>query len=199
MSDSNLSEKISDSIANIFKKTKVFEKIDKMQFYIGSFVLISTIYFSGSILNNYLISKKQIDNNNNILYGIEDIKNNCVKTINHDIILLNDKIINLESKLTNLLEFQNMIFNDIHNLPLFNVVKRDMVSTSTSISSFTIESPEKNNESKVLDDGWHLSEKEDTVIKNILNNNDDELSNDCYDSIPLSNVKKITGIKGWLF
>jgi hypothetical protein len=39
MSDSNLSDKIAESITNILKKTKVFEKIDEIQFYIGSFFL----------------------------------------------------------------------------------------------------------------------------------------------------------------
>ena len=40
MSDSNLTEKITDSINNIINKTKIFEKIDNLQFIIGSFTLL---------------------------------------------------------------------------------------------------------------------------------------------------------------
>jgi len=43
MSDNNLTEKISETITNAFKKTKVFEKIGKIEIYIGSFIAVSTI------------------------------------------------------------------------------------------------------------------------------------------------------------
>ena len=35
--DSNLGEKISDSILSIFTKTKIFEKIDKLNFYAATY------------------------------------------------------------------------------------------------------------------------------------------------------------------
>lgn len=57
MSDSNLTDKISETISetitNVFKKTKVFEKIAKIEFYIGSFVVVSSIIGITNIYMNY--------------------------------------------------------------------------------------------------------------------------------------------------
>ena len=64
MSDSNLRDKISETIINVFKKTEVFEKIGKigkMQFYVNSFLIISSIIGLTNIYINYCNIDK-IDN-----------------------------------------------------------------------------------------------------------------------------------------
>jgi hypothetical protein len=108
MSDSNLSDKIAESITNILKKTKVFEKIDEIQFYIGSFFLISSIYFTGNIVSKYYITKKQFNNNKTMIADIKDIKNNYI-LLHDDIKILNNKITELEIRLTTSLEDHNVL------------------------------------------------------------------------------------------
>ena len=156
MSDSNLSDKIAESITNILKKTKVFEKIDEIQFYIGSFFLISSIYFTGNIVSKYYITKKQFNNNKTMIADIKDLKNNYI-LLHDDIKILHNKITELEIRLTTSLEDHNVL----------NIEKIDMISASTSLSSFTLDSSPKEVYTKNSDDDWHLSEKNDTFFEYI--------------------------------
>ena len=51
MSDNNLTEKISETITNAFKKTKVFEKIGKIEIYIGSNSITSSSEYILNIIH----------------------------------------------------------------------------------------------------------------------------------------------------
>ena len=61
MSESNLTDKISETITNVFKKTEVFEKIERIQIYISSFVIVSDIFSVILILESFIIIIYKID------------------------------------------------------------------------------------------------------------------------------------------
>jgi len=183
MSDSNLRDKISETIINVFKKTEVFEKIGKMekiQFYVNSFLIVSSIIGLTNIYINYC----NIDKIENLEEKIKECENNlkCNIKINRK----QNQIIynNLINELKNEVELTSKLFNEIKELKLY---KPEMISASTSISTFSplkIILPPENN-----DCDNHIMHKE---IE------DNELLNESYDSIPMNNLKKNTGLI-WLF
>lgn len=180
----NLTDKISETITNVFKKTKVFEKMEKIKFFIGSFFIISSIIGFTNIYINYCnfdriknLEEKIKDSENIIKYNIEiNRKQNQI---------IYNKLID---EVKNEVEFTSKLFNQIKES---NLYKPEMISASTSISSFSqvkIILPIENND-------WnnHIIIQED--IKEM---EDDELIKECYDSIPMNNVKKHTALS-WLF
>jgi GTPase involved in cell partitioning and DNA repair len=182
MSDTNLSEKISDSILNFFKKTTVLEKIDKFEFYIKSIVFMSSIYLTGNMLCNYIMLQNQSKYNNNISSEVNCIKNIKIKMLYDNIIVLHNKIDALEVKLTNLIETQQYTLNKIY------------------ISSTFLENPKQQNIKNDLPNLVTSIEEHDKIEEHNKNEEDYcEISNECYDNIPLNNLKKTTGLKGWLF
>lgn len=192
MSESNLTEKITDTLNNIFKKSKIFEKLDKIQFYIGTFIFFSSMIGITSITINYINMNKIIQNEKTIKKNMSNIEEKIDNLkINEKINKLNLKIDDMENKIIFLLDKQKESLDEIKNLPLLNILKKDSISRSTSISS-------------ILDDLSPKKKFDETEVfnSNIIeneNNKDDELIDDCYDIIPLNNSKKVTGFKSWLF
>lgn len=141
---------ITEAFVQVFKKTKVFEKLDKIQFYMGSFLLFTTVICMTSIAIQY--------SNTTAIYENTRIINNNKR----DII---DKINNLEDEIMKMMESR------------------------------------ETKEDNILINKHQHQEKEDTdkPEDKDANNGDDELINECYDSIPLNNNKKITGIKKWFY
>lgn len=175
MSDSNSANKISETIIGIFKKTKIFEKMEKIQFLVGTFVMVTSIIGITSIYMNYLNSSKicKISENQENISNIIEIKD--IARIKK----LENEINKLELKIDILLENQKNMMNDITNLPIYKIQKIQGINVSTSTSTF---SPEKYFTIKKIND---------------VDNNDNELLDECYDSIPLNNIKT-TGLS-WLF
>ena len=179
MSDSNLRDKISETIINVFKKTEVFEKIGKigkMQFYVNSFLIISSIIGLTNIYINYC----NIDKIDNLEEKIKESEN--ILKYNIKINRKQNQIIynNLINELKNEVELTSKLFNQIKESKIY---KPEMISASTSISSFSQNLPPENHDIYVIDK---------------KNNDDDELINECYDSIPLNNLKKNTGLNWFL-
>ena len=147
MSDPNFPDKLSECINNFLKKPDVFNKIEKVQFYIGSFVLISSIIGITGILINYSNSNEINKLNKKIKDTELSIKDNV--TLSRTLILnltenkinqLKDKMYNLfEDNINSLYEIQNSL-NIIENLPIMKIVKKDTISVSTSVQSFVSES-----------------------------------------------------------
>lgn len=184
MSELNLTDKITETITSVFKKTKVFEKMEKIQFYIGSFVFISSIIGLSSIYINYCNLNKiknleeKIEQSENILkYNIQ------ITRRQHQIIY--NKLI---EQLKNEVEMYSKLLNKITESQNF---KPEMLSASTSMSSFSpirIVLPPENN----------YCENNNCDIEDINIFEDNELMNECYDSIPMNNAKKTTGLN-WIF
>jgi len=190
MTDSNLTEKLSETITNAFKKTEVFEKIGKIEFYIGSFVIMSSIIGLTNIYMNYHNTNKikqleeKLDGSENVLkYNIEINRKQHALCYNKIIEQLKNETsasIDTQQKITEkLMEIKVLMQNS----------KKDIISASTSVTTF---SPIKSVNS--IDD-WKHNIIEQEEFKNY---EDDELMNECYDSMPLNNVKKNTGLS-WIF
>lgn len=192
----NLTQKISETITHAFKKTKVFEKIGKLEIYIGSFIFVSSIISLTSIYMNYCNMDKlkrleeQIEGSENVVKHNIEINRLQNSLCNHNIVkyLKDLKTISLDTKeqvIQNIMEIKILLQNS----------KKEIISRGTSMSLLS--------QVKSIDsiDGWNDNNLEDTKedVENIREEEDDtkeqeddELLNECYDSIPLNNLKKNT-------
>lgn len=184
MSDNNLTEKISETITNAFKKTKVFEKIGKIEIYIGSFIAVSTIISLTTLYINYF-NIDRIKLLEDKLEGTENVLKHNIEINRQQNALCHHKIVkHIKDSKAILIDTENKI---IDVKLLLQNPKKDLVSETTSMSGFS--------SFKSIDsiNGWkqHIIKQED--VKEM---EDDELMNECYDSIPLNNLKKNTN--SWL-
>ena len=173
MSDLNLTNKISDTITNIFKK------IENTKFYIGSFTIVSSIIGLTGIYINYRnlykikTLEKQIKCSENVLkYNIE-INRKQYQMIYNKLI---EQLKNELQLSRNFLE-QNVKFQ--YSKP------ETLSSTKIPFSPIKFVLPSENN----------------SLSNTNSNNSDDyyELENECYDSIPMNNnLKKNIGLN-WFF
>ena len=195
MTESNL---ISDAISDVFKKTKVFEKIQNFEFYVGSFVFISSIigisgiainYYNNQVIDEKLSKLNRLLENNSRetnktlakYYDLSDKHHNEILKIAYN---NGDKIMEIRNEYIMLFDRQQNIIREILNLPLLN---KDCISRELSNLSQLIEdNPEKKSEIIVQE-------------TNEISVEEDELVDECYDSIPLSNAKKVTGIKSLIW
>lgn len=187
MAQANLTENLSDVVTKAFKKTEMFEKILKFEFYIGSFVLISSIMGITCIYMNYNNNsnmdkiKHQINESESMLKSNFEM-NRKQSLMQYEI--LQSEILMLNKKLSELAEYKQNILREIEELNLNKKTDEYMVcnriSTSTSMSSF---SPIKIT---------------NTIFEDVREHDYDELLHECYDSIPLNNLKKNTGLS-WIF
>jgi hypothetical protein len=186
MSESNLAEKITDTIgvriANLIDEIKMFEKIaivtTNIGVYVGAFALFTSVIGITNIALHY--SNIKSNNKNNKLLNdkipeiIEINRSICVR-------LIEMRLDELQNKLYIILENQKFCLNEIKKLQ----IKNNSLSRSTSISGFPC----------ILDNEF---QKLNYVLDEKECRGDDELLNECYDSLPLSNFKKNTKLT-WLF
>lgn len=188
MSDSKISEKLAESIDNAVKKTKLFDKLNRLEFLIGTFLMIPIVGMISFGITNYYIHKqnKEHHNENSELYD------NLNESINEHTSRLESRIYKLEEKIMQLIEQQQLCIKEEEEYSLsesasdissVTVITEDHMSSTMQIDTVCIEVvSEKNKEI--------CQEKEDDKHKE----EDDELINECYDSIPMNNIKKITGV-----
>jgi hypothetical protein len=121
MSEINLTEKITESITNIFKKTELF---GKFQIYVNSFLIVTTIIGASSIYINILNRariddiKRDLQGNENILkYNIENNRKcNLIEHCN-----LKSEILTLNKQLSLLLENQEKLINSLEEMKLIKI------------------------------------------------------------------------------
>lgn len=175
----NLTDKISETIT----KTKVFEKMEKIQFYFSSFVIISSIIGLTSIYINYCNLDK-IKNLEDKIKSSENVLKYNIEISRKQYQIIYNKLI---EQLKNELEISSKLIYEINKL---QNSKPEVVSTTTSMSSFSplkIILPEEK-------DDWN-----NYIIKQEIKEiQDNELLNECYDSIPMNDVKKNTALS-WFF
>ncbi len=183
----NLTENLSEIVTKALKKTEIFEKILKIEFYVGSFVLISSvmgltsIYMNFSNRNNIYTIKQDIDGSERVLKcNIET--NRRLNSLRYD--NLKSEFLILNNKISELIEHQQNIINQLEEIKSINKSEEHIIcnriSTSTSMSSFT--------PIKITN----------TIFEDVRDHEYDELLNECYDTIPLNNLKKNTGLS-WIF
>jgi hypothetical protein len=180
-SNPNLTEKISETITNAFKRTKVFEKIGKIEIYIGSFIVVSSIVSLTNIYMHYC-NMDRIKKLEEQIEGCKNVLKHNIEINRQENALRDHKIVkHIKDATTLSVDGQQKITEKIIDLKLLlQNSKKYLVSESTSMYGF---SPFKSIDSI---DGWkeYIVKQEDIE--------DDELLNECYDSIPLNNLKKNT-------
>jgi hypothetical protein len=180
---------ITETITNAFKKTLVSAKIERFKWYIGTFMVFSSIasiscaYFSYNNLSIFSETKKQIDYLTQHVSLMLDINKN-----------MNEKIKKLENTIS-ILDFKLNIILDNQNLILH---KLEMVIKDTSDSNSILDKNDTPISLTHLNIQTNHEETSQTDNANKNNHDDDELLNECYDSIPMNNAKKNTTIS-WLF
>lgn len=197
MSQTNLSDKISETITNVFKKTQLFEKIEKMEFYIRTFVVISSIISLSSIYINYYNTDK-IKRLEEKIQGSENIIKYNIEINRKQNEIIYNKLI---EEVKNELEKSSKLINIINEKQNF---KPEMLSVTTSISSLSLEIDylikDNNENNDHLDDDNDNNENNDDLDYDDLDydDDDDELINECYDAIPLNNLKKNISLNWFL-
>lgn len=170
MTEQNVSDKLTDVIISIFKKTNIFEKIENIQglmiistsfFIIGSTVSLINFYF---IKNIYLKNDEQIKLLKNI--------NNKLCHITEDNHFINFKVYENFQKKINIITDISVELK-IQGNKLLEKFEKKYITTMTSTDDF-----EK-----------YLKEKEPADIYKDIDN---ELVQDCYDNLPRSNIKQTT-------
>jgi hypothetical protein len=198
--EQNFSEKISENIIEILKKSSFYDKISRLTnkanktiYGVGGFCLIvtfftvinynktkNTIQFIEKHISN--ISECSYDKNKNdeiISYRIDNIEKN-VDIISNDISEINFQLKNLLEK-----------FVYIHMQP------KRLIETSTSTDSLdflTLENSCRENfqDKSIQTEEIDNTKKEEifTDCKNIIDDEYNDIMNECYDIIPCNNVKK---------
>ena len=194
MSDNNLTEKISETITNAFKKTKVFEKIGKIEIYITSFIAVSTIISLTNMYINYC-NMDRIQLLEDKLEGSENVLKHNIEINRQQNVLFHHKIINHIKEGTDISVYscKTIIEKMMDMKLLLQNSKKDVISKSTSVSDLNTIKPFKSIASIDSIDGWKENVIHQEYVKDM---EDDELLNECYDSIPLNNLKKNTN--SWL-
>jgi hypothetical protein len=181
----NLTEKISEAITNVFKKTKIFEKIGKIEIYIGSFIVISSIITLTNTYMNYC-NMRRIKWLEEKIEGCENILKHNIQISRQENALCHDKIEKqIKGQASNSLDIQEKfqkIIEKIVDVKLLLETSKKEETTFSQVKS--IDS---------IDECWR-----ENIIKqeDIKDMEDNELLNECYDSIPLNNLKKNTS--SWL-
>lgn len=189
----NLTEKMSGTITTAFKKTKLFEKIGKIEFYVGSFIIISSIFTLTTMYINYSNMNK-IKNIERKIEGSENkLKHNIeINRIQNS--LSNHKIVKyLKHIKSDLDDTQEKVMEKIIEINmLLQNSQKELISKATSMSDLSqVQSIDS------IDDLEENINKEENIkeLEDFKELEDNELLNECYDSIPLNNLKKNTS--GW--
>jgi hypothetical protein len=144
MAQANLTENISEMVSKALKKTEVFEKILKIEFYVGSFVLVSSIMGLTCMYMNFSNSNYMSSIRNDIKESEDVVKytiemNRKDNSIHYDNIKSDFFILN--NKLSELIEHQQKIVIQLEEIKSIKRVEDYMIcnriSTSTSMSSFS--------------------------------------------------------------
>ncbi len=165
--------------------------------FVGGIGLIGCFISINKFEQNHYLYKKNILLESR-LSGLEEKNNQLVNQLD----CMQNEITNMKNLLEtnkNLLENQKVLLEQISNL----VVKSNLNSNSTNSlgSELNIKLEDKNiqieySSKDIVEELIDLSN-----VSNVSNvsNSDDELVNDWNDSIPMNNIKKVTGIKGWFY
>ena len=197
MSEQNVSDKLAEVITSIFKKTNMFEKIERIQGLItistGFFIITSTL-----TLINYYFIKDIYSKNDEQTKLLKNINNNLSR-ITQDNNFINFKVYeDFQKKINIIAEFSVELKKQSDKLleKFEENIEKKYITTTTSISDF--EKYFKENVEKVKEKEVNVKAIDFEVDSDIYENIDNELLQECYDSLPCNNVKKTT-LSGFLY
>lgn len=192
---------------DLFKQTELYDKIrsaERMGLTVIAFLTISSsicfyiqykTYSKCIELENNNIYLRQVCNTqleklNMQQYNIQSMDSNMT-ILNNKTTLMHNTMIILNDKMT-ILEKMYL------NIPFSPIKQSD---SGCGLSILTVpdkeSESEKKNEPKINEEKDGNKKNED-IYEIFDNNEDDDLLNECYDMVPLSNLKKSTGLS-WLF
>lgn len=182
MTDDKIMEKFAHTLTNFFKKTEIFHKFKKFTDKTSNGLIIVGIFSSISLCIT-LLSYSKVDNiKNDNKYLLYELKSMNLLT-QQLIFKLHDYSLNINTRfLKETCEMETQT-DDI-----------DEKLNSESTSCESLSSNFKINEDVV-------NEITSSIINNhsILEENYDELANECYDMIPCNNIKKILPNKSFSY
>lgn len=197
MSEQNVSDKLAEVITSIFKKTNMFEKIERIQGLItistGFFIITSTL-----TLINYYFIKDIYSKNDEQTKLLKNINNNLSR-ITQDNNFINFKVYeDFQKKINIIAEFSVELKKQSDKLleKFEENIEKKYITTTTSISDF--EKYFKENVEKVKEKEVEVKAIDFEVDADVYENIDNELLQECYDSLPCNNVKKTT-LSGFLY
>lgn len=164
---------------------------------IGCFITINKmednhkLYVKNITLETRL--SKLEDKNNKLINKIDNLQEEIVIIKN----LLGEKKIIIEHNKVLLEQINNSLLTDLYKTNLSNSESKHSIlsnESNLSESGINIKLEDIYNSDTLV----NIQYTGKDVIKDIETFNSDE-ENDCYDYIPMSNVKKITGIKSWFY
>jgi hypothetical protein len=167
---------------------------------IGCFITINKIEHNHKIYFKNIILETQLsrleEQNNQLVNKIDSLQEKIIIIKN---VLVDKKYIWIQ---------QNELLEKINNSLPTDLYKTDLYKTNLSNSNSYSKSNSSNslNSSIKLEDNYTEDKSigQENTTKDIIEespifNSDEEIINDCYDLIPTSNVKKVTGIKSWFY
>jgi len=209
MSDTKIKDTLSETVANVFKKSGLTDKLERFGLYL-------VVPFVGVIIcgiYGFQILSEQNTKNRN--------ENMVINSVNRDLIInLNNKIDSLNEKISEKLDKQETTLTHISEMSLLNICKEKPISEcSLRISKLTEElhgkpvvyieekielKDEEKNEEKDEEKNEEKYEEKDEEKNEEKNNDwidtyDNEVINECYDSLPLNGVKKLTSVKSFFW
>jgi hypothetical protein len=205
MSDTTITEKITDTLSetvtNVLKKSGISDKLDRF----GLYLVVPIVGVIVCGICGFQILSEQNTKNRNENMVLNSINRDLIINITKQIDNLHEKISDLEIKITEQLDKQDSTLKNISELPLLNIGKEKPISSCSSrISILMEELPGKPD--IYIEENHHDNNEEKNIETNEGKNNDwidtyddDEVSNECYDSLPLNGVKKITGVKSFFW
>ena len=205
MSDPTITEKITDTLSetltNVLKKSGISDKIDKFTLYLV--VPFVGIFICG-ICGFKMLSEENTKNRNENMI-LNSINRDLITNLDKKINILHEKISELETKITEKFDTQETTLKTISELPLLNIGKEKPISSCSSrISVLMEESPGK--PSLNIEENHSINTEKKNEDTNEIKNNDwidtyddDEVINECYDTLPLNGIKKITGVKSFFW
>jgi len=175
MSEQNVSDKLAEVITSIFKKTNMFEKIERIQGLItistGFFIITSTLTFI-----NYYFIKNIYSKNDEQTKVLKNINNNLSR-ITEDNNFINFKVYEEFQKKINIISDTSVELKKQSNKILdFFEKKLEKKYITTMTSTCDLEK-------------YFKHEEEEKEVKND-ENIDNELLLECYDNLPCSNLKQ---------
>lgn len=151
----------------------ILDKLNTTQICIGAFTVFTAFLGITSIYNytlHYTCYTEDVELFGDICIK-QDEMSSSIQRIQFDIQCVNERLHQLQDKLDNLLES-----------PILTIGKDKPLS------------PSRSDVSVILQDSMPNTEPE-----NESEEYDDELINECYDSIPLNNSKKVTGLRSFIW
>ena len=196
--------KLIDNIINALKKTQAFSKFDKSLFYISSLLLFSSIVGASTLYINYSTLYERYDIIDKIEENETELKSE-IDNLKSEIDNLKSEIIIIGKYFSQIIENQEEIINQLEEITISNLNKKPQsnnVSASTTIDDedeiAKYVEHDKVEENKLEENKLEENKVEENKLEENKDNEYDELLNECYDVIPLNNLKKNTGLY-WLF